>query len=362
MVAHHLMMPIRVALPFVATGAAALGRTLVARVLAEESPLLFFIPAVLLCAQVGGLWPGLACCLFSGLVVAYFMFPPYGSFAVEEASDFATLGLFVFTGVAMSVLTESARRERARLLVARQAEEEARRAREEVLAIVAHDLRNPLNVIAMNTQAGLADLPEGQRWDRARARIASTRRAVATMDRLIQDLLDAESIEGRKIALNLGEHPPHEIIAEALELVRPKAEAKSLRVETSAPEDVRLRGDRDRLVRVLSNLLDNAVKFAPSGGVIQAMARVEPEHVAFAIADTGPGIPVDDLTRVFERRWSAGRGGRGGTGLGLYIAKGIVEAHGGAIRAESAVGEGSTFTFTIPRSPAPPSDPAHPKA
>ena len=112
-------------------------------------------------------------------------------------------------------------------------------------------------------------------------------------------------------------------------------------------------GDRDRLEQLLSNLIGNALKFTPADGQIRLSARTTPAgDVEISVADSGSGIPADHLTHVFDRFWQADRQGRAGAGLGLSIVKGIVEAHGGGIRVESEVGEGTTFSFTVPIAPA----------
>ena len=109
--------------------------------------------------------------------------------------------------------------------------------------------------------------------------------------------------------------------------------------------------DRDRLLQVFSNLLGNALKFTPAGGEIRVGARVEDEQVLFYVRDTGPGIPTELLAHIFDRFWQANRTDRRGAGLGLSIARGIVEAHGGRLQVESEPGRGSTFSFTVPAVP-----------
>ena len=133
------------------------------------------------------------------------------------------------------------------------------------------------------------------------------------------------------------------------------AAAKSLTLGLSAAKDLAaVSADRDRLLQVLSNLIGNAVKFTPEGGTVEV--RVEPEEgaVHFSVSDTGPGISPENLPRLFQPFWQAQRGSLDGAGLGLMIARGIVEAHGGAIQAESTPGHGSTFSFTIPAASPPP--------
>ncbi|HEY0094315.1 MAG TPA: HAMP domain-containing sensor histidine kinase, partial [Archangium sp.] len=136
---------------------------------------------------------------------------------------------------------------------------------------------------------------------------------------------------------------------EALESVRPLAEARGLKVAAELPdEELWAKCDRTRVLQVLGNLLGNAVKFTADGGQLTVGARVHRDELELWVRDTGTGIRPDALPHVFERYWQAKDAESRGTGLGLYIAKGIVEAHGGRIWAESQLGKGSTFTFTLP--------------
>jgi signal transduction histidine kinase len=121
----------------------------------------------------------------------------------------------------------------------------------------------------------------------------------------------------------------------------------------SAGEPVNVLADKERVSQVLSNLVGNALKFTPRGGAVTVLAEGLGDLVRLSVADNGPGVPPDHLPRLFERFWQAKRVSREGTGLGLYIAKGIVEAHGGRIWAESAPGNGSTFHFTLPGTQSP---------
>jgi signal transduction histidine kinase len=191
--------------------------------------------------------------------------------------------------------------------------------------------------------------------DRAPARrrtLDMITRSVTQMDRLIKDLLDMSSIDAGHLALDRQPHPLGSIVEDTLETLRPLAARKSLRFEALAPaEEIVLVCDRWRVMQVLSNLIGNAIKFTPEGGAIVFRAeRVEP-GVRFSITDDGPGIESDRLPHVFERYWQADETATKGTGLGLYICKGIAEAHGGAVGVESEVGRGSTFFFYLPLLP-----------
>jgi signal transduction histidine kinase len=173
--------------------------------------------------------------------------------------------------------------------------------------------------------------------------------AAERMGRLISDLLDWGRIEAGGLPLEPSEQDVASLVMEALESVRPLAEARGLRVGAELADDgVQVKCDRTRVLQVLGNLLGNAVKFTPDGGQLTVGARVQQGEVRLWVRDTGSGIRPEALPHVFERYWQAKDAESRGTGLGLYIAKGIVEAHGGRIWAQSEWGQGSTFSFTLP--------------
>ena len=218
-------------------------------------------------------------------------------------------------------------------------------AREEVLRIVAHDLRNPLSTVAMTTRL-LLDVPstEQQRIDR----LTVIQRAGERMNRLINDLLSVSIIEAGRLTVDPRTTPVRVLLDDALEMLRPIAAEKAIRLETSVPPNPPdVQADPGRVLQVLSNLVGNAIKFTPKGGTITITVRPENELVTFEIADTGPGIPPEQLSNIFGRFWQANRADSRGIGLGLSIAKGIIEAHGQQLHVSSTVGVGSTFSFQL---------------
>jgi signal transduction histidine kinase len=222
----------------------------------------------------------------------------------------------------------------------------AARAREEVLGVVAHDLRNPLNLVGTTTQLLIEP---GLPADRRAAVHAMSMRAVGRMNRLIGDLLDVVRMEEGRLALDVAPCDLNGLLAEAAEAFRARAAEQGVMLEhVAAPADPVVRADGERLLQLLDNLVGNALKFTPRGGRVRISGYVEREMVRVAVADTGPGIPAQQADRLFERFWQARGTDRRGLGLGLAIAKGIAEAHGGRLWVESAVGHGSTFQFTIP--------------
>jgi signal transduction histidine kinase len=233
------------------------------------------------------------------------------------------------------------------------AAEQATRARDEMLGVVAHDLRNPLNTIAMGAGLLTEMIPETQPALRRQAEIM--RRAADRMNRLIQDLLDVKRVEAGQLVLEPRAQSPAALVADAVELLRPLAAAASLKLESDVPADLpAVLADPPRVHQVLSNLVGNAIKFTPAGGCVVLRAELLADwEVRFAVVDTGPGIPPEQLPHVFGQFWQGKRGDLRGIGLGLAIARGIVEAHGGRIWVESQVGAGSTFYFTLPAAESP---------
>lgn len=229
-------------------------------------------------------------------------------------------------------------------LLYRQAER-AIQMRDDVLAIVSHDLRTPLGAIILRAST-LGVLPEMSKtadW---------IVRSAKQMSRLIDDLLDASAINanGGKLAIDAGIHGAGELVRDAMEMFRLHAEAAAITLTDEAPDSsVRVACDRDRIVQVLSNLIGNALKFTPERGRVTVRAELRDSEVRFEVRDTGRGIPPDQLPHLFERFWRA-QNRRGGVGLGLFIANGIIASHGSALGVESTPGAGTTFFFSLPAS------------
>ncbi len=222
--------------------------------------------------------------------------------------------------------------------------------RDEVLGVVAHDLRNPLATITMQASAFRR---RGQESDRRNQKpIESILRAASRMNRLIGDLLDVTSMEAGQLAIDRGRVPTRQLLAESVDGQRPLASSKLLEMDLDLPEDLPdVWGDYHRLLEVLENLIGNAVKFTPAEGRITVGAATREAEVLFRVADTGSGISPDSLPHVFDRFWQANKAARQGAGLGLPITRGIIEAHGGHIWVESTVGRGTVFFFTVPAAP-----------
>ena len=169
------------------------------------------------------------------------------------------------------------------------------------------------------------------------------------MNRMIQDLLDVRRIESGRLGIESKPESPASLINDTVEMLRPLAIGSTIVLEADISENLPMvLADASRIQQVLSNLVGNAVKFTPREGHVTVCAEGIDGGVRFGVIDTGPGIPPDQVPHIFGRFWQAMPSDRRGIGLGLAIAKGIVEAHGGMIWVESNVGLGSTFYFTLP--------------
>jgi PAS domain S-box-containing protein len=224
--------------------------------------------------------------------------------------------------------------------------EEAIRARDEVTSIVSHDLRNPVNTITM-AAALLTDFDLGEEKRHSQATVI--RRCATQMTRLLDDLLEMSKAEGGRLAIETRPDDLAAIAREAFETFSLRASDLGLDLRFNVPDDLpRVLVDRDRIMQVLSNLLGNAVKFTPRGGQVSLSAESAGSDVAVHVRDTGIGIAKADIPHVFDRFWQAKRAERASAGLGLAIAKSIIESHGGRIRVDSSEGRGTDFCFTVP--------------
>lgn len=248
--------------------------------------------------------------------------------------------------VAMEVTEMVAARERSERLVKEL--HNAVRTREDLLAIVSHDLRTPLSIIVGSARSllGAAVSQETPLDPKHAERIA---RAAERMSKLISGLLDLAQVDSGTLRLSLASHEARSLAEEALEMVRPAARQKGLLLHNEVAPSLSLCCDGDRLHQILENLLANAVKFTDAGGV-SLRGDAAGDDVHFVVTDSGPGIAAAELPHIFDRYWQAQAHAKTGIGLGLSIVKGLVQAHGGRVWAESDLGRGTSIHVVVPRS------------
>jgi len=223
---------------------------------------------------------------------------------------------------------------------------EANRAKDEFLSTLSHELRTPLTPIL-----GWIHLlkPFANENKMLANGLATVERNANQLAGLIRDLLDVTRIESGTFAVRQARVHVRALLDETLELFEAPARERRVHLSCHVDEDVApVLGDRDQLSRVLSNLIGNALKFTPPDGYVTVRAVGGENEVTFHVTDSGPGIAPEQIPHLFEQFWQA-RNDKRGVGLGLAIAKGIADAHGGSIWCDTALGQGSTFSFTLPR-------------
>ncbi|MCX6032689.1 MAG: ATP-binding protein [Chloroflexi bacterium] len=221
------------------------------------------------------------------------------------------------------------------------------RARRDLVANISHELRTPLANIALAAQTlrnGGADTAIHRRM------LDQIEGQVQALSQLSQEMMDLAQIESGQVMLKLVPVEVEPLVRRSLTALLPLAAAKGQHVSVIVPAGLVALADEQQVARVIGNLAHNAIKFSPEGGIISVYAEAAGDDVRIGVTDTGPGIPLAEQARVFERFYKADRArSKGGTGLGLAIARHIVEGHGGRIWVESAPGQGAKFCFTLPR-------------
>lgn len=232
------------------------------------------------------------------------------------------------------------------LLGERDRADDAVKSRDDFLALVSHDIRNLLGGLAMSA-ASLLSI-KGEAGPVVRREAERIQRYTARMNRLVGDLLDLASIEAGRLAVVPSRHDAIELLRETQDVFQPIATTKGISIRTEVKAGTLLaRYDHERILQVLANLVGNAIKFTPPGGRVDLAVEPIASEIRFMVSDTGCGIASDERGAIFEKFWQTTRE-RSSLGIGLYISRCIVEAHGGRIWAESQLGKGSTFYFTLP--------------
>ncbi|MCD6023943.1 MAG: sensor histidine kinase [Fibrobacteria bacterium] len=218
-------------------------------------------------------------------------------------------------------------------------------AREEFLARVAHDLRNPLSAATI----GIALLEYAKLDEREMRALQTTRQVLDSMNAIVGDLLNISQFESGKFVLHARRVDTAVLLRDSVEVMNGLAESHGIRLSADIRPDLpALHADYERALRIFSNLVGNAIKFCKSGDQVRVGATPEGRFVRFHVSDQGPGIAPENLSKLFDRYWQSDNADQRGLGLGLSIVKAIVEAHGGEVGVKSALGAGSTFWFTLP--------------
>jgi len=222
------------------------------------------------------------------------------------------------------------------------------RARRDFVANLSHELRTPLANIDLAAQT----LKDGATRDPilTQRMLAQIQAQVQVLSQLSQEMMDLAQIESGQVLLKLVPAPVEPLVGRTVANLLPQAILKSQHLSRMVPADLVALMDEQQVARVIGNLLHNAIKFTPDGGIISISAEAVDDDIRVCVADSGPGVPKDEQARIFERFYKQDRARtRGGTGLGLAIARHIVEGHGGRIWVESSPGEGAKFLFTLPK-------------
>lgn len=350
----------------VAATAVALAATFALRQYGPAPSFLFFVPAIAVAAWYGGRGPSAFATALSLLFIDLNFFAPGGSLTIDRVEGLEIIA-FIIVAVTITLTMDALQRALAladqrtaelRVLndeVARRYDRERERrhdaellagAREDVLGVVAHDLRNPLNLIITTNSLLLEEKIEP---DRRRELLDISMRAGRQMNRLIGDLLDTVRLQAGKFSLDLEDVPISTVFRQAMESFQPAALKRGVTFDTIPPNDgIVVRADPLRVSQLVGNIVGNAIKFTPANGSVTLKAARDGDRVLVQVTDTGPGIPAADIPHLFDDFWQARSNDHRGVGLGLAIAKAIVEAHGGRIWCESKLGVGTTFSFTLP--------------
>jgi signal transduction histidine kinase len=317
-------------------------------------PFITLYPAIAFSAWLGGFGPGVLTTTLGALAVAYFW--PDHFAGSSAAGDALALSLFMCVGVFVSSLTWALRQARTRaeltaddLRRAREEAERANRAKDEFLAVVAHELKQPLNAM-LPAVALMRHRLSPESLAAANRTLDLLNRQIAHLQHVVGDLLDASRVVRGQVTLQPHGVDALQIMRDAIDVVRPRAEERHQRIHVDLPATgAPLNADPVRLQQVFLNVLSNATAYTPPEGEIRVQADVDDTRVVFRIRDSGEGIAADDLPRIFGLFTRAGGRREGGFGIGLAVARSLVELHGGTIEAKSdGPGCGSEFRISLP--------------
>ena len=264
-----------------------------------------------------------------------------------------TLASHIAQAVARARLVEKERVAARGLEILFEQAQQANRARDDMLAIVSHELKNPLTAIVVSAASALKTEINDKKASNLRKKLATIHHSAEQMSRLIGDLVDLASVQNGRLTVQRTVFDARSVIETAADQFNSLVEERGIRLEVNASSEVgSVEGDRDRLIQALANLLSNAVNVTGRGSAIRVGVERRGAEIVYFVRDAGPGIQPDELPHIFEKYWRSKRTAYRGTGLGLAIAKGIAEAHRGRIWAESCLGTGSAFFLALPAQPA----------
>lgn len=317
------------------------------RLLEEGAPFsTFAFLTVILSAIYGGKGPAFLDTLVTSIGLDYLVFAPYFE-VFDSYSSFGRIFIFMLVGFLVSTLVESLKESFIKIKNQKNESEMVKRARENVLGVVSHDLRSPLSSILMNTELLLRS---NEIEPKSRKRLESIKNSASRMNHQIEDLLDAVKVESGQFRVQIRSCSLNEVVRTAVAESVPSALSNNISIKVNLPaSDERIDGDPLRLIQVLNNLLSNAIKFSPPDTDIFVSVLSTSEHFKIQIKDSGAGIPQDDQQHLFDRYWQAPGSAHKGTGLGLFISRSIIQLHQGHIEVSSRIGNGSTFTITLPK-------------
>ena len=224
------------------------------------------------------------------------------------------------------------------------------RGRDPLLAAICHDLRAPLAAVTMGANFVLQTTPEDEVSGRSRRVLQAILRSCKQMERLVRDFGDLSEIEGNAVELRMGIHDAGEMLEMVAESARSGGLARNVVIQVKRPpEPLPLRCDRDRFLRAIGHVIDNAVRFSPDGSTVSTTVDEQNGEVRYTVIDRGPGLSEETLAHLYDRTWHSKRADRVGAGLGLAIVRGILQAHGGRVEVESKPGEPTTFRLALPK-------------
>jgi signal transduction histidine kinase len=334
----------RYAVAIAAVLLALLAKLLLNPLILRESPFLIFFAAVTAAAWYGGFGPGILATLFAAALNASFFLSPVSSFEIADASSQVELAVFILEGGVISGFSGA-------LWFARRQAEQAVRARDHFLAIAAHELKTPLTSILGYTQTLRRRLRLGAPIsERDQRGVQVIHQQAQRLHQLISSLLDLSRIHRSTFSIERKPLDLAGLVRRIVEEIQPALEQHS--VEYYGPDHpLIVEGDELRLEQVFQNLIHNAIKYSPHGGLIVVSVAQHDQHIGITVADQGIGIPEAARDQIFQRYYRADNGAQSasGMGIGLYVVQEIVTLHGGAVDLTRTTSKGSTFTVYLPR-------------